>query len=461
MEDTIAAISTPPGEGGIGIVRISGKDALAIADRVFVCKTRKKPSRSKSFTTHYGWIKDIDEVILTVMRAPKTYTKEDIVEINCHSGIAPLRKTLELVLKEGARLAEPGEFTKRAFLNGRIDLAQAEAVCDIVKSKTEGSLRQAALQLKGKLSDEIRDMSSRILDVLAHLEASLDFPDEDIETDSKKKVLRQLKGLISDTERLYESASYGIIMKEGALAVIAGRPNVGKSSLLNALLKRERAIVTDIPGTTTDTIEETVNIKGVPVRLVDTAGILSPKDAIHKQAVKKAHEYFEAADVVLLVLDASQAFKPKDKVVINAINKKPFITVLNKIDLPKKIKAPLTLSLSPKGRGKKGEGHVPIEISATKGTGLSKLETALAKVVLNGSAPKTDEAIITSARHKEAIRTALDALKDARSTLKQGLSEEFAAQHLKDALDELSTITGESVKDNLLDRIFSEFCIGK
>ncbi len=456
QDDTIVAISTPPGEGGIGIVRLSGNEALSIADKVFVCKNNKKPSRFNSYTTHYGWIKDgevIDEVLLTIMKAPKTYTKEDIVEINCHSGIIPLRKTLELALKHGARVAQPGEFTKRAFLNGRIDLSQAEAVLDVVASKTEHSLRAAVTQLKGGISKEIKVISSSLVGILAHIEASLDFPEEGLELSSRANTLKTLKKINSQLENLYESSSYGMIIKEGITTVIAGRPNVGKSSLLNSLLGQDRAIVTSIAGTTVDTIEEVIDIDGIPVKVVDTAGIIEPKDLIQTQAVKRSNKYLERADLVLLILDASQTVKTEDKTLIERIKKKEFIVVLNKRDLKKRINLNRLKA--------KLKNKITVNTSATKKTGLSRLKKEISKTIWKGKVKSYPDVMITNARHKEAVRKAFLCTKKAYSNIENCLSEEFIAEDLKEALNELGAITGNCAREEVLDKIFSEFCIGK
>jgi len=309
LEDTIAAISTAQGEGAIGIVRISGKEAVKIADLVFKSKKGKSPSGFRSFATHYGYVYNkavvVDEALLTLMRSPKSYTKEDMVEINCHGGIITLRNTLELVLDSGARLAEPGEFTKRAFLNGRLDLAQAEAVLDIVRSKTEASLRMALGQLSGRLSSRLNDIKERLLAALASIEASIDFPEEDIEIISESDTKGRLKIVKDNLAKLLESAQGGIILREGLTSVICGKPNVGKSSLLNALLQRDRAIVTHVPGTTRDAIEDLANINGIPFKLVDTAGIAPTEDLVEREGILKSRERIEQADLILMVLDAS------------------------------------------------------------------------------------------------------------------------------------------------------------
>ncbi|MDI6758562.1 MAG: tRNA uridine-5-carboxymethylaminomethyl(34) synthesis GTPase MnmE, partial [Candidatus Omnitrophota bacterium] len=365
LSDTIVAISTSIGESGIGIVRLSGKEAFSIADKIFVSKDNKKPSAFKTYTIHYGWIvrqatkqrKIIDEVILTVMRKPKSYTKEDIVEINCHGGILAVRAVLELVLESGARLAEPGEFTKRAFLNGRIDLAQAEAVLDTIRAKTDSALKIGVEQLRGVLSDKVNNLRNALLEIIAALEADIDFPEEEaglvnpvknnqIQIQEQeisnginlKEILERLNRLNNELKDIIEAARYGRIIREGLHVVICGRPNVGKSSLLNALLRKERSIVTPIPGTTRDTIEEIIDIKGIPIRIVDTAGILEPRDLIEKHAVERSKKQIDLADLVILLFDGSRRLSKDDTALIAKLKKKVVIAIINKIDLKQKIK---------------------------------------------------------------------------------------------------------------------------
>lgn len=474
LDDTIAAISTPIGEGGIGIVRLSGKKALSIADRIFVSKESKKPSQFETYTTHHGWIvnshkspvtshqsknnpqsfKDvIDEVILTVMRAPKSYTKEDIVEINCHSGIIPLREVLHLVLKLGARIAQPGEFTKRAFLNGRIDLAQAEAVLDVVKSKTEVSLRAAAHQLEGGLSNAIRRLKDEIVEVLAHIEAAIDFPDEDIEILSSAALLKKIRAVTGQLKKLSDTASCGIVLREGITTVICGRPNVGKSSLLNALLRQNRAIVTPIPGTTRDVIEEVVNIKGIPLKMVDTAGIIETSDLIAKEGISRSRLYLKRADLVLLVLDGSESISGGDGVMVEEVEKEKTMVVVNKIDLPQRIDLGQVRELLPERK--------VVCVSATQGTGLSSLEEAIVEMIWQGEAVASDGALITNIRHRDAMRRAFAATQKVVRSIEKGLSSELIAIDLKKAIDCLREISGETVTEDVLDKIFSEFCIGK
>ena len=350
LDDTIAAISTPIGEGGIGIVRLSGRDSLKFADKIFISKDGKKPSGFKTYTVHYGHIvekskgksqkaKVIDEVILTVMRAPRSYTKEDVVEINCHSGIAPLKKILDLCLINGARLAEPGEFTKRAFLNGRIDILQAEAVLDIIKAKTELSLRSALNNLEGLFSKKINEIREKLIDIYARMEASIDFSEEDLRGVRKENIFKKLKMIKNEVEKLVSDSNQGRILRQGIKTVICGSPNVGKSSLMNAILKESRSIVTPIPGTTRDTIEEIVNINGIPVMLVDTAGITDTDHLVEKEGIRRSRIYLENADLVLLVLDWSRRLNKDDLAIIKKIrdNNKEAVVAINKTDLKKKL----------------------------------------------------------------------------------------------------------------------------
>ncbi|MCM8782864.1 MAG: tRNA uridine-5-carboxymethylaminomethyl(34) synthesis GTPase MnmE [Candidatus Omnitrophica bacterium] len=464
-DDTIAAISTPLGESGIGIVRISGKDALKIADKIFVSKEATKASEFKTYTIHYGWIVEdtskleskkrpcefIDEVILTVMRAPYSYTREDVVEINCHGGIVPLRKTLELVLSKGARLAEPGEFTKRAFLNGRIDLTQAEAVLEIIRAKTESALKLGIAQLRGLLSKRLHNLREKILKILVLLEAEIDFPEEEIGSLDKEKIDLGLQGIIKDLECILEDYPYSRIFTEGIRAVICGRPNVGKSSLLNALLKQERSIVTPIPGTTRDTIEEIIDIKGIPVRIVDTAGIIEPKDLVEKEAIKRSRFYMELAELIILVFDGSQPLTREDKFLIKKLKTKNTLAVINKIDLKQRIE---------KEKLKRYFKEI-VELSAKKLRNIELLEEKIQSWVYRGRMKSTESILAVNLRQKEALKKLIAHLKSARSSFKKNLPPEFISQDIKDGLNYLDGILGKSFNAQLLDKIFSQFCIGK
>ncbi len=464
IDDTIAAISTPPGEGGIGIVRISGKKALVIADKIFRSPRGKRPSRVPSYTTHYGHIvagkktspEIVDEVILTVMRAPASYTREDVVEINCHGGIVPLKRVLELVLAAGARPAEPGEFTRRAFLNGRLDLAQAEAVLDVIRARTELSLRAALRQLEGGLSRRIRGLRDEIADLLSELEAAIDFPEEDVDAAAAGTVRDRAGKVKKELEKLLATADSGIVLREGILAVICGKPNVGKSSLMNALLGQDRVIVAPHPGTTRDAIEEVVNVRGVALRLVDTAGIAETVDPVEKESVERSRRYLEGADLILLVLDGSAALDGKDRSLISRVKEKPMLAVINKTDLPQKLDAAKLRKLL--GR----EGTIGIrKISALTGSGLEELEQAIVDRFWQGGILSGNEEIITSARHRQALREAKTSLSRAIAALKENRPPECAASDLRETLDSLGEIVGETTTEDVLDRIFERFCIGK
>jgi len=464
-DDTIAAISTPVGESGIGIVRMSGKGALAIADNIFLSKDKGKPSQFKTHTVHYGWIIDkikkpetssqkpeiIDEVIVTVMRSPRTYTKEDIVEINCHGGVMALGAVLDLVLASGSRLAEPGEFTRRAFLNGRIDLAQAEAVLDIIRAKTDSALKISIEQLKGSLSQKIKKIRETALNALAVLEASIDFPEEELGEANLKIIGQQLENVNEELTVMLETAHYGRLFREGVHSVICGRPNVGKSSLLNAILKQERSIVTSVPGTTRDTIEEIINIKGIPIRIVDTAGIIKPKDLVAHKAVARSKKYMREADLVILVFDGSKKLAPDDETLMKKLRNKPTLAVINKIDLKQVIQ---------KQKIMKKFGTV-VSVSAKKRTNMAALEDAVVDVVGKGRIVHPEAALVSNLRHIEKLRAAQKFIVQAHHSLDNTLSVEFIAQDIKDAVRVLDEMLGKKFSEDLLDKIFKEFCIGK
>ena len=461
LDDTIAAISTPGGVGGIGIVRLSGPGALSIADQVFQAAIGKSPSQFKTHTVHYGNVvkrgeagdEIIDEALLTVMRAPKSYTREDVVELNCHGGIVPLKATLALVLTHGARLAEPGEFTKRAFLNGRIDLTQAEAVLDIIRAKTDAFLRVSAHQLKGELTVELESIREKLMNTYVDLEAVVNFPEEDIDVQGKNKALQNIQQSRERVQVLLETSEQGRILREGIKVVICGKPNVGKSSLLNVLLKQPRAIVTDVEGTTRDTIEETTQIQGIPFQLVDTAGILSPRDLIEEEAVKRSHLYIQSADLVLLMLDGNQNLASADKEVIEKVKEKNTLLLINKCDLPIKIDEKETEALLPNRK--------IIYISALEKRGLDKLGRAIIENVLHGKSIDTHGVLVNNMRHIDALRNCAAVLTKGVSLLTQGVSLEFISEELKIAVNALDSITGRDIDLDLLDKIFSEFCVGK
>jgi tRNA modification GTPase len=453
--DTIAAIATGMGDSGIGIVRISGRDALKIADKIFVSKANKKISTFRTYTTHYGWVSDkgntIDEVILTVMRAPRSYTKEDIVEINSHGGIVAQRRVLDLVLENGARLSQPGEFTKRAFLNGRIDLAQAEAVLDIIRAKTDSALKMGVEQLKGALSFQINKIRNSLLDILSVLEANIDFPDEEIGSADLKAIRDKLKNLNNEIKEILEASKQARIMREGIHVVICGKPNVGKSSLLNALLKQERSIVTSVAGTTRDTIEEIIDIKGIPVRIVDTAGILEPRDLIEKKAVQRSKRYINMADLVILLFDGSKRLTRDDEILIRKLNKRIVVAAINKVDLKQNIERDKILQ-----RFK----HT-VDISAKRLENINLLEEAIVNLVNKGKISFVEPVAVSNLRHICSVRSAQKLIAETLNSLDNKLPIEFIAQNIKDALLNLDDILGRRCSQDLLDKIFSQFCIGK
>jgi tRNA modification GTPase len=455
LEDTIAAISTAVGEGSVGIVRLSGQNALAIADEVFAGKRNLKPSEFKTYTMHYGRIvcagEVIDEVILTIMRAPHSYTREDVVEINCHGGIVALRKVLDLVLERGCRLALPGEFTRRAFLNGRIDLAQAEAVIDIIRAKTDSALKASLEQLKGGLSKEINKIRQGLLNILVVLEANIDFPEEELKQQDMAAISQNLAGVRARLNGLLESAKAGRILRDGIQVVICGRPNVGKSSLLNALLKKERSIVTPIAGTTRDSIEEMIDVKGIPVRIVDTAGILKPRDLVEKKAVWRSRNHIRLADMVVVLFDASRKLEAGDWKLIKEVRNKNVIAVINKIDLRARIEKEKLSKVF----------HKLVELSAKKAKNINLLEEALCEFVYQGRLAGSDFMLVNNLRHVSALKEAQKLLSNAASVLSDKLPLEFLTQDLKDAGGYLDKILGKDLSGDVLDRIFADFCIGK
>ncbi len=463
IEDTIAAISTPPGQGGIGIVRLSGSRAVEIVEKTFQSKRGKVLSKLPSHRISYGHIVSdgeiIDEVLVTVMHAPYTYTREDVVEINCHGGIIPLREILELVLRKGARLSLPGEFTKRAFLNGRIDLAQAEAVADVINSKTNISRRVALAQLKGGISQQVECCIQKIQDIIAQVEASIDFTGEGIIPPSRNMVRKTLLMLVKDIDELKSTADVGLTLREGLRLTIVGRPNVGKSTLFNALFGRERVIVTPIPGTTRDVVEETVDIGGIPVRMADTAGVVrNSTDLIEREGVEKGLHWSSQADIVIIVLDGSELLTEDDGHILKDLkgkcqsDKKKAITVINKCDLQVCVRSYDVEKFS----GRDGV----LMISATEGKGLNELRSRITNMVWCGEIDPGEKALVTNIRHLDALRRAGDALRRAVANLDNN-GEEILAFDLKESLMTLGEIVGKVTSEDILDRIFSKFCIGK
>ena len=452
--DTIAAISTPRGEGGIGIIRISGDKSFEILNKIFKAKNPNKDLGFYKF--NYGFINDagriIDEVMVVKMKSPRTYTCEDVVEINCHGGYLVSEKVLELVLKNGARHAEAGEFTKRAFMNGRIDLSQAEAVMDIIQGKTEKSIALSMDQLRGDLREKISEFKKALLDVTAHVNVVLDYPEEGIDDPLPLSLRKSLEDVYKEADTLIESYDKGKKIKEGIKTVIVGKPNVGKSTLLNSLLKEERAIVTHIPGTTRDVIEEIINIKGIPLVLVDTAGIRETDDIVENIGVEKSREFIEKADLILLVLDSSRELEREDIEVIEKIrnNNKKTIILLNKIDLERKIDL------------KEYDFQNIVEISAKDNIGIESMEEEIYSFIIEERVEDSSEGlIITNIRHKTALEKTKESIRNIFDTIDSGMPMDLISVDLKEALDNLSEITGEISSEDILDHIFGNFCVGK
>ncbi|OGP89160.1 MAG: tRNA uridine-5-carboxymethylaminomethyl(34) synthesis GTPase MnmE [Deltaproteobacteria bacterium RBG_16_47_11] len=457
-EGTIAAISTPFGESGIGIVRMSGPLAEAIARKLF--KAKKEPADLISHHLYYGEIvypqtrEPIDEVLIVLMKAPKTYTRQDIVEIHCHGGYLILQKVLELVLSQGARMAHPGEFTRRAFLNGRIDLTQAEAVIDLIRAKTMASLEIANQQRRGTLFREMVSLKERLVDRLALIEAHIDFPEEEIEPVSLLELQGDLMVMVQKMEEWIASHEEGKIFREGIRCAIIGKTNVGKSSLLNVLLKQERAIVTSVPGTTRDVIEEILNIQGVPVKLMDTAGLRKTVDTIEQEGVRRTKERVEDSDLVLLVLDGSRELDEDDQEILKKIDKKKKVVVLNKKDLPLKV---------PIEDLKRSFSDSPVvHISALNNEGVEDLKAAIYSTLIHRNVRiSPDHLIVANVRHKMALSQAKDSLLNAIKELEEGNSLEFIAFEIRSALEALGELVGETAAEEVVNRIFEQFCIGK
>lgn len=453
--DTIAAISTPRGEGGIGIVRISGNNALDILEKIFKPKSGKAIKGLRNYSINYGHIFDgktlVDEVLVSIMKAPNTYTREDIVEINCHGGFVITEKVLEVVLKNGARIAEIGEFTRRAFLNGRIDLTQAEAVIDLIHGKTEKSVSLSLNQLRGDLKEQIEHLKKLVLDVAAHINVVLDYPEEGIDDPLPEHLVENLQEVLDTTDRLIRSYDKGKMIKEGIKTAIVGKPNVGKSSILNSVLKEERAIVTHVAGTTRDVIEEVVNLKGIPLVLVDTAGIRKTDDLVENIGVEKSKKLIESADLILFVVDGSRPLDEEDMKIHKAIKAEKVIGILNKIDIKEDI------DLSPLTKISKW-----LEISAIKNQGIDEMEEEIYRHIIDENIEDSSQKItITNVRHKSALEKTKQSIENIFETIESGLPMDLMAVDIKGALDSLSEVTGEISSEDLLDHIFSNFCVGK
>mgnify|MGYP000070744043 CR=1 FL=1 len=459
LEDTIAAVATAPGEAAIGVIKISGPRALEIADAVFRARSGVRLVNCPGFTVHYGVVWDaergeaVDEALATVMRAPRSYTREDVVELSCHGGPVPVSRVLQLVLSQGARLAEPGEFTRRAFLRGRIDLIQAEATLDLVRARTEESGRAAMEQLGGQLSAEIRQLRRALIEVLAEVEARLDFPDEvgPLQVDQLRE---RVAGVRRVAEELLATAKAGRILREGMRVAIVGRPNVGKSSLLNALVREARAIVTEVPGTTRDVIEEWINVRGIPVALADTAGLRDTQDPVEAEGVRRALCAVDRADLVVLVLDDSAGIQPEDVRIAKWLAGRQSIAVVNKIDLGcDQITGEAVQDLLPGAR--------VVRVSALRGWGIQDLETTIAQLAWDGVVVSRHKPLVTNIRHQEALRQAVEHLSRADAGLAEGIPAELISIDLREAWECLGEMVGESVSEDVLDEIFRQFCVGK
>ncbi|WP_017150094.1 tRNA uridine-5-carboxymethylaminomethyl(34) synthesis GTPase MnmE [Bacillus bingmayongensis] len=455
--DTIAAISTALGEGAIAIVRVSGEDAIEKVNRIFKGKDLTTVS---SHTIHYGHIVDLDtdqvieEVMVSIMRAPKTFTRENIVEINCHGGLVSVNKVLQLILAQGVRLAEPGEFTKRAFLNGRIDLSQAEAVMDLIRAKTDRAMNVAINQMEGRLSKLIGRLRQEILETLAHVEVNIDYPEyDDVEEMTHNILIEKATHVRGEIKKILETSKQGKILREGIATAIIGRPNVGKSSLLNSLVQEKKAIVTDIAGTTRDVIEEYVNVRGVPLKLIDTAGIRETEDVVERIGVERSKKMMGQADLVLIVVNYSEALTTEDEELFRAVQGKDFIVIVNKTDLPKQIDMERVTELS-------GENRM-ITTSLIEEKGVDELEKAIADLFFEGTIESADMTYVSNARHIGLLTQAEKTIGDAIEAIENGVPIDMVQIDLTRTWEILGEITGDTVHESLIDQLFSQFCLGK
>ena len=454
--DTIAAIATAMTSSGIGIIRISGGQAFEMIEKIFKKKNGGKIDLSRSHTVQYGYICDqdevIDEVLVLIMKGPHSYTAEDTVEIDCHGGVLMMKKILETVIQYGARPAEPGEFTKRAFLNGRIDLSQAEAVIDVINAQNEYALKSSVSQLKGKMSEKVKALREKIIYEIAYIESALDDP-EHISLDGYgEELAKKLEPMVKELERLIASADNGKVMSEGVKTVILGKPNAGKSSLMNVLVGEERAIVTDIAGTTRDTLEEHIRLRGISLNVVDTAGIRDTEDVVEKIGVTKARTAAEDADLIIYVVDASVPLDENDRDIIEMIRNRKAVVLLNKTDLEQVVSVEEL---------EKQTGHRVIPVSAKEETGIEELEKEIQSMFYQGDIDFNDEVYVTNIRHKTALTESLSSLKLVQKSIEDGMPEDFYSIDLMNAYEQLGTIIGEAVEDDLVNEIFSKFCMGK
>lgn len=459
MEDTIAAIATAYGEGGIGIIRLSGEESKPILDRIFKAKGIQYKESIVNKRLYYGHIVDpgngqvVDEVLASYMKAPSTYTAEDVVEIYCHGSIVALRKTLALALRSGARLAERGEFTKRAFLNGRLDLSQAEAVIDIVRAKTDKTFEVALSQMEGALSVQVKEIRQALMDLLVDITVNLDYPDEDIEIMTYQKLSESTLSIGDMIDRLLSTAGTGRIIRDGLAVAIIGKPNVGKSSLMNALLKESRAIVTEIPGTTRDTIEEIISIRDIPVKLTDTAGIRETEDQIERIGIEKSKESFNRADLILFIVDGSSPLSGEDREIMERLGGRKVIVLVNKTDLGLRIEEEEIRAVLPQGRIMKA--------AVKRNMGIEELETEIETMVYGGQLKQEESLLVTNARHMELLERAGEAIREARQMAENSEALDFIEVDVRRCYELLGEIIGESVTEDILEQVFARFCLGK
>jgi len=455
--DTIAAISTPMGEGGIAIIRVSGLEAIQVVDKLFVGK--QKLSTVDTHTIHYGFLVDpqsgqrIEEVMVSVMHAPRTFTRENVVEVNCHGGIVSVKRVLEYILDAGARLAEPGEFTKRAFLNGRLDLSQAEAVIDLIRAKSDKAMNIALQQVEGRLSRLIKKLRQDLIETLAHIEVTIDYPEHDVEEYTHQFLLEKCSGVKKEVNRLLQTADQGKILREGLSTAIIGRPNVGKSSLLNTLVHESKAIVTDIPGTTRDVIEEYVTVRGVPLKLLDTAGIRETEDIVERIGVEKSRKVITEADLVLLVLNNHEELSDEDRALIALVQDSHSIIIVNKTDLEAKIDLGEVKALAP--------NKTIISTSLKEEEGIDELEQAIADLYFSGEIEAGDITYVSNARHIHLLKQARQSIEDAIEGIEMGVPVDVAQIDIQKTWELLGEIIGDAVSESLIDQLFSQFCLGK
>jgi tRNA modification GTPase len=457
LKDTIAAISTPLGEGGISVIRVSGDEAVPFVERVFRSKT--KLSDAQTHTIHYGYIVEpasserLEEVLVTVMKAPRSFTTEDVVEVNCHGGIVSVKKVLDLLLQQGIRLAEPGEFTKRAFLNGRIDLTQAEAVIDLIRAKSDRAFKVALKQVEGNLSKQIKLLRHQLVELMAHVEVNIDYPEHDVEEMTNAFIRTKCETVMTEINRLLHTAQQGKILREGIETAIVGKPNVGKSSLLNELAQENRAIVTDIPGTTRDVIEEFVNVGGIPLKLLDTAGIRETTDIVEQIGVERSKTALAEADLILLVLNSNEELQMDELVLMKQLADKQTIVILNKIDLNRNLDIEQVYSYFPRE-------HV-VELSLIENKGIEDLEKAIAAIFFEGKLESTDLTYVSNVRHISLLKQAKKSLDDALEANEQYVPIDMIQIDIRAAWEQLGEIIGDSVGESLIDQIFTQFCLGK